>query len=123
MMGLLMFFGSFAGLWVWTVKERGEWNLVFANIAGVFSGLMVGSLLLMLHSRLFEPELADAKAIPSLFGFLVIVATGYGTWKVIALGNHTPGNQLVRHIIGGLAGVFAALLVTIYVAGYVAGRP
>jgi len=118
MMGLLMFFGSIAGMWLWTVKERGEWNLIFANIAGAFSGLMVGSLLLMLYSRVFDPALINPNAGRSLFGFLTVVGVGYGTWKLIALGDHTPNNQLARHIIGGFAGLFAALLVAIFITSY-----
>lgn len=104
----LLLFGSWAGMWVWTVKQRGEWNLFFANIAGAFAGLMVGSLLLVLYGTAAGLSTVHPNAGRSLPVFLAVVGAGYGTWKLISRGHHSPQKQFLLHLGGGLAGLVAA---------------
>ncbi|MDI1331753.1 hypothetical protein [Pseudomonas sp.] len=120
MIVLLLFFGSAAGVWLWVVKKRGAWSLLFANLAGAFSGFIIGSLLLILYGKVFDPASVHPNAGRSLVAFLTAMGVGIGAWMLITRGTHTPLKKFLLNLFGGLAGLLGALCIAFIFSSYFA---
>jgi hypothetical protein len=105
LMAILVFFAASAGSWFWIVRNRGSFNLLFANLTGALASLIIGIVLLMF----LAPDETKAQG-PAyfLYSFMAIIGAFVGTWRFVS-GRFKPQEYPVaRHVIAGLCSLVAA---------------
>ncbi|WP_166218846.1 hypothetical protein [Pseudomonas atagonensis] len=92
-----------AGTWYWVVKQRGEWNLFLANLAGLGSGLVVGMVFTLVYDGLFGTTMATPNLARSLQVLMTSGGVLAGIWMWVA-NRGEPQHPVARQLLGALCG-------------------
>jgi len=96
-------------VWVWIATERGNWNLIQANLAGAAGGFVVAMTVSIIGSSLFP---SDAASSTHFKGSVMAVTTTAGVlagvWMWLA-SRPRPAHPLVRHMVAGLCALAAGV--------------
>ncbi|WP_148050754.1 hypothetical protein [Pseudomonas moraviensis] len=94
--------------WVWVVGERGDWNLVTANLAGCFAGWVVGLVVKAVYEGFVGGT--SMQSSPHVVRSLLMVLSSLGAFAGVwiwVVHRKRPTSKLTRHIIGAAFGIFA----------------
>lgn len=97
-------------VWVWTATERGNWNLIQANLAGAAGGFVVAMTVSVIGSRLFPADAASSTPFEAASILAVTTTAGVlaGVWMWMAR-RPRPEHPLVRHMVAGLCALAAGV--------------
>lgn len=105
LMAILVFFAASAGSWFWIVRNRGSFNLLFANLTGALASLIIGIVVLIF---LAPDDTRTREPAYFLYSFMAIIGAFVGTWRFVS-GRFKPEEYPVaRHVIAGLSSLVAA---------------
>lgn len=100
-----------AGTWFWVVKQRGEWNLWVANLAGAGSSVVTGIVFTLIYGGLIGTSMATQNLDRSLVVFITSAGVLAGVWMWVA-NRRQPEHPVARQLLGAVCG-FAAGMTTL----------
>lgn len=104
-----------AGTWMWVVKQRGEWNLLLANLAGAGSSVVTGIVFTLIYSGVIGTTMATPNLNHSLVVFMNSAAVLAGVWMWVAH-RRQPEHPVARQLLGALCGFAAGMTALMFLA-------
>ncbi len=105
LMAILVFFAASAGSWFWIVRNRGSFNLLFANLTGALASLMIGIIVLIF---LAPDETRTREPAYFLYSFMAIIGAFVGTWRFVSSRFKPEEYPVARHLIAGSCSLVTA---------------
>lgn len=113
-MNTLFALTALAGMWIWVVKNRGDWHLFLANLAGAGAGLVAIVVESILLAGFFDSELPKGLAL-SLFAVLTSAGAFAGVWMWIAR-RPQPEHPVARHLLGAICGFASGVTTLVFIS-------
>ncbi|MBC3209096.1 hypothetical protein HU755_20015 [Pseudomonas sp. SWRI111] len=110
-MDAVLCLAAMAAMWFWVVRQRGQWNLPLANVAGAGSAVVMGIVFTLIYDGLFGTTMAAPGLHNSLVVFMTSAGVLAGVWLWIAK-RRQPEHPVARQLLAGTSG-FAAGMVTL----------
>ncbi|MFJ4494964.1 hypothetical protein [Pseudomonas atacamensis] len=104
-----------AAMWFWVVRQRGQWNLLLANLAGAGSAVVAGIVFTLLYDGLFGTTMAAPGLHNSLVVFMTSAGVLAGVWLWIAK-RRQPTHPVARQLLAGACGFAAGMITLIFLA-------
>jgi len=104
-----------AGTWWWVVKQRGEWNLLLANLAGAGSSVVTGIVFTLIYGGIIGTSMATPNLDRSLVVFINSAGVLAGVWLWIAH-RRQPEHPVARQLLGAVCGLVAGMATLLFLA-------
>lgn len=103
---ILVFLAASAGIWFWIVRNRGSFNLWFANLAGALASLIVATVVLVFAS----PVETEVRPAVILYTIMSTLGAFIGTWLFIVARFKQGEYPVGRHLIAGTCSLVTTFL-------------
>ncbi|MCF5704516.1 MULTISPECIES: hypothetical protein [Pseudomonas] len=103
------------GTWLWVVKQRGEWNLLLANLAGAGSSVVTGIVFTLIYGGLIGTSMATTNLDRSLVVFMASAGVLAGVWMWVA-NRRQPEHPIARQLLGAVCGFTAGMITLMFLA-------
>ncbi|MFG6205530.1 hypothetical protein [Pseudomonas retamae] len=114
-MDALLCAGVMAAMWFWVVRQRGNWNLLLANLAGAGSAVVAGIVFTLIYDGLFGTTMATPGLHGSLVSFMTSAGVLAGVWLWMAK-RRQPAHPVARQLLAGGCGFAVGMVTLVFLA-------
>jgi hypothetical protein len=113
-MKTLVAISALVGMWIWVVRNRGNWHPFLANLAGAGAGLVAIGVVAVLNAALFGTELHEGINIGvSLLAIMTSAGACAGVWMWLA-NRPQPEHPVARQLLGALCGFVSGVTTLVF---------